>query len=85
MLLSRTGSLSSLAGWDLAWTAAAFCALAGALLARAAAAPANRRRWTLWAAACGCWLAGQLAWNTFGIVGFPASPNLADAGRQSAP
>ncbi len=33
---------------------------------------------TLWAAASGCWLIGQLAWDLFGIIGFPLSPSLAD-------
>ena len=28
----------------------------------------------------GCWLFGQLAWNLFGIVGSPTSPNAADFG-----
>jgi diguanylate cyclase (GGDEF)-like protein len=78
VLISPTGLLSSLVSWDVAWTAAAACALAGTLLARRAAAPANRTRWTLWSAASGCWLVGQLAWNAFGITGFPSSPNLAD-------
>ena len=76
--MSHVGLLTSLAWWDVAWTAAAVSALAGTLLARRAAAPANRIRWTLWAAACACWLAGQLAWNVFGVVGFPSSPNAAD-------
>ncbi|MGH2868710.1 MAG: diguanylate cyclase [Solirubrobacteraceae bacterium] len=78
MLIAWAGLLSRLVWWDVAWTAAAGCALTGTLLARGAAAPANRARWTLWSAASGCWLAGQLAWNAFGIVGFPSSPNLAD-------
>ena len=66
--------------WDAAWTAASAGALAGTLLARSRAWPQHRARWTLWAAAAGVWLAGQLAWDVYGIVGFPASPNLADSG-----
>ena len=66
--------------WDVAWTAASAGALAGTLLARSRAWPQHRARWTLWTAAVGVWLAGQLAWDVYGIVGFPASPNLADFG-----
>ncbi len=66
--------------WDVAWTSAAICALTGTVVGwRAVTGPA-RGRWTLWVAACGCWLIGQLAWDVFGIVGAPASPNLADLG-----
>ena len=78
MVLSRTGPLSPLLWWDVAWTAAAVSALAGTVAARRRAAPANRERWTLWAGASGCWLVGQLAWDVFGLRGFPQSPNLAD-------
>jgi diguanylate cyclase (GGDEF)-like protein len=80
MLDAQVGPLSSLAAWDVAWTAASAAALAGTLAARQASAPANRSRWTLWAAASASWLAGQLAWNLFGVIGFPSSPNLADVG-----
>jgi diguanylate cyclase (GGDEF)-like protein len=80
MVGTGVGEFSSLVAWDVAWTSAAAAALAGTLAARRAAAPANRSRWTLWAAASGCWLAGQIAWNVFGIIGFPASPNPADFG-----
>jgi diguanylate cyclase (GGDEF)-like protein len=67
-------------GWDVAWTSAAISALIGTLSARRAARGLHRSRWTLWAAACGCWLFGQLAWNLFGVIGTPASPNPADIG-----
>jgi diguanylate cyclase (GGDEF)-like protein len=30
--------------------------------------------------AMGCWLFGQLAWDVFGVIGFSASPNVADVG-----
>jgi diguanylate cyclase (GGDEF)-like protein len=78
MLMSRSGVLSRMFWWDVAWTAASASAMAGVLLARQAAAPANRMRWTLWSAACGCWILGQMAWNVSGITGMPGSPNLAD-------
>jgi diguanylate cyclase (GGDEF)-like protein len=74
------GVLTPLVAWDIAWTAAASAAVAGTLAARGAAAPANRGRWTLWSAASASWLAGQIAWNVFGVTGFPASPNVADVG-----
>ena len=66
--------------WDIAWTGGAIGALSGALVARRRAVAANRGRWTLWALAAACWLFGQLGWDVFGLVGFPPSPNLADAG-----
>jgi diguanylate cyclase (GGDEF)-like protein len=78
MGLAATGALPSQAFWDVAWTAAALGALLGTFAARRAAAPANRERWTLWSAASACWLVGQLAWDLFGIIGFPTSPSLAD-------
>ena len=78
MGLAATGRLPSQPFWDVAWTTAGVSALLGTLAARRAAAPANRERWTLWSAAAGCWLFGQLAWDLFGIIGFPSSPSLAD-------
>jgi diguanylate cyclase (GGDEF)-like protein len=79
MVLSKLTPAAAVC-WDVAWTAGAVSAVAGALLARRVASEANRARWTLWAAAAGCWLFGQLAWNLFGIIGSPASPNAADLG-----
>jgi diguanylate cyclase (GGDEF)-like protein len=64
--------------WDVAWTAAAVVGVAGMLLARRAATGRQRRRFTLWAVAAGCWLVGQLLWDLYGVIGFPQSPNLAD-------
>ena len=64
--------------WSIAWTAGTCAALGGMLAARHMAAPSERGRWTLWSVATGCWLAGQLAWNLFELVGFPSSPNVAD-------
>jgi diguanylate cyclase (GGDEF)-like protein len=65
---------------DVAWTSGALVALAGTLAARRHAHRANRIRWTLWSLAAAAWLIGQLAWNLFGLVGFPPSPNVADLG-----
>jgi hypothetical protein len=79
MTLSAVIPGASGAWWDVAWTTSAFSALLGMLLARRAAADPDRRRFTLWAAAAGAWLAGQLLWNLYGVIGLPASPNLADA------
>jgi diguanylate cyclase (GGDEF)-like protein len=79
MALAELTSASAL-WWDLAWTSASVCALAGTLVGRQAVTGPARARWTFWAAACACWLIGQLAWDLFGIVGRPASPNPADFG-----
>ena len=79
ILASAAGASATLC-WNVAWTAAAVSAITGVLLGRAGARGANRRRWTLWSAAAGCWLIGQLAWDLFAVVGLPASPNVADIG-----
>jgi diguanylate cyclase (GGDEF)-like protein len=63
---------------DVAWTSSALAALGGMLLARRASTGRQRRRFALWAAAAGCWVAGQLLWDFYGVIGFPRSPNLAD-------
>ena len=67
--------------WDVAWTSAAVSATAGTLLGRRAATSYNRGHWTLWAAASGCWLVGQLGWDLFSLTSaahVPSSPNIAD-------
>jgi len=76
--LAASGWLPSRPCWNAAWTSAALSAVIGTLAARRAAAPPNRERWTTWSAAAACWLLGQSAWDLFGMIGFPASPNLAD-------
>src|SRR5919107_4020538 len=67
-------------GWNAAFTAAAAWAPCGMLAARRGSVPEHRYRWGCWAAAAGCWLAGQLAWDLFSEIGFPTSPNVADLG-----
>ena len=79
MLASRLGAWSA-GCWDVAWTAAAVGALAGTLMARRNALEPNRGRWTIWALATACWLGGQIAWDVYGVIGFPQSPNIADVG-----
>src|SRR5687768_11481291 len=74
------GLVDRTAGWNTAFTAAAACALAGMLVARRASAGEHRYRWGCWAAAAACWLGGQVAWDVFSVIGFPASPNVADLG-----
>jgi diguanylate cyclase (GGDEF)-like protein len=66
--------------FDIAWTGSALSAMCGALAARRRALPGNRARWTLWSLAGAAWLAAQVAWDVYGVIGFPASPNLADLG-----
>jgi diguanylate cyclase (GGDEF)-like protein len=66
--------------WDVASTLSSVAALVGTILARGRAAPGNRARWSLWAAASAAWLAGQIAWDVYGLTGFPQSPNLSDIG-----
>src|SRR5947209_2660798 len=65
--------------WDIAWSAAGCSALGGTILGRLRATGEHHFRWTMWVAACGCWLFGQLAWNLYG-ANVPPSPNLGDAG-----
>jgi diguanylate cyclase (GGDEF)-like protein len=79
MLASRVGDWSG-GWWDVAWTSSAFGALVGTLMAVGRAHPANRSRWKLWALAAAFWLLGQIAWDLYGVIGFPQSPSLADAG-----
>lgn len=78
MVASYVG-LSAGTSFDVAWTFAALAAFLGMLDARSRALPGNRARWTIWALAAAAWLCGQLAWNVFGVIGFPPSPNVADA------
>src|SRR5207248_2555730 len=77
VLASRLG-LPQAPCWDVAWTSAALSAVAGTRLAGRRAQPVNEGRWRLWAMASAAWLAGQLAWDLYGVTGFPDSPNLAD-------
>jgi diguanylate cyclase (GGDEF)-like protein len=79
MLATRFGTPAGVS-WDVAWTAGGTGALAGTILARSRALDANRGRWNLWTLAAASWLFGQLAWDVYGAIGAPASPNLADAG-----
>lgn len=79
MVASRVLSWSG-GCWDVAWTSAAIGALAGTVAARRHALEADRARWTMWALATACWLFGQIAWDVYGVIGFPQSPSVADAG-----
>src|SRR5918994_3736354 len=80
MLAATWGGLPTGTGWNVAFTAGGLSALFGMLAGRRGSVPEHRYRWTCWTAAAGCWLAGQLAWDVFSVIGFPASPNLADLG-----
>src|SRR5687767_14183457 len=77
MAAAAWGLAGTVAGWNTAFTAAAACALFGMLAARRGS-PEHRYRWSCWAAATSCWLAGQVAWDVYTVARFPASPNLAD-------
>src|SRR5579884_3968137 len=66
--------------FDVAWTSAAVGALAGTWLARSRAIEPHRSRWAWWTLASAAWLIGQIAWDVYGVTGFPPSPNIADAG-----
>jgi diguanylate cyclase (GGDEF)-like protein len=77
MAATAWGLAGTIAGWNTAFTAAAVCALFGMLAARRGS-PEHSYRWSCWAAATACWLAGQIAWDVFSVVGFPTSPNVAD-------
>jgi diguanylate cyclase (GGDEF)-like protein len=79
MIASRIGASPSLC-FEVAWTSAAIGALAGTWLARSRAVEPHRSRWTWWTLAAAAWLFGQLAWDLYGVIGFPTSPSLADAG-----
>jgi diguanylate cyclase (GGDEF)-like protein len=78
MAAGSSGLGDTVAGWNVAFTAAAVCALAGMIAARRGSAPEHRYRWTCWTVATACWLAGQAAWDVFTAIGFPTSPNVAD-------
>src|SRR5215207_9758155 len=65
--------------WNVAFTAGATASMAGMVGARRGALPGQRDQWTWWVAAAGLWLVGQLFWDLFSAIGFPASPNVADA------
>src|SRR5436190_8337566 len=80
MLAAAWGVVPATAGWNTAFTSAAAAALAGMASARRAASGEQRDRWSWWMAAAAAWLMGQLFWDLFSDIGFPASPNLADVG-----
>src|SRR5947209_13298537 len=81
MLVSRIVPEHAGLWWNIAWTASAGAALGGMLLARRTATGLERARWSLWAAAAGCWVVGQLMWNLYGLIGFPAPPTPDDIAR----
>ena len=80
IVFAQAGATPTTLWWDVAWTAAAICAVAGMLAARRRARPRQRERWTMWTFAAASWLLGQVAWDVFSVVGSPASPNAADVG-----
>jgi diguanylate cyclase (GGDEF)-like protein len=80
MVLARLHPSASVFWWDVSWTVAAITAVIGTLAARSRALPRQRERWTVWTLATLSWLFGQLAWDFYGVVGSPPSPNATDAG-----
>ena len=77
MILSRL-EVSPPVCFDVAWTSAAIGTLAASWLARSRAIEPHRSRWTWWMFAAAAWLVGQIAWDVYGVIGFPASPSIAD-------
>jgi diguanylate cyclase (GGDEF)-like protein len=77
MLLARLGGAPAV-WWGVAWTSAAVSALTGTLLARRSAPDGSRGRWTLWAAASGAWLCGQVLADVYWFAGAPGCPNPKD-------
>src|SRR4051794_7125435 len=80
MLAAAWSSLPAEAMWNAAFTAGALTALAGMLDARRGAPAGSRDRWMWWIAASAAWLGGQLFWDVYSVIGFPASPSPADFG-----
>src|SRR3954468_8674807 len=79
-LAAAFGPAPATVAWNVAFTAGALTALAGMVAARSAAPEETRDRWGWWIAAAVAWLAGQLFWDLFSVIGFPTSPNPADLG-----
>ena len=48
--------------------------------ARRGAPAGSRDRFAWWILAAAAWVVGQLFWDLYSIIGFPASPNPADLG-----
>jgi len=67
---------------DSGWTLAAVLAVAAGLRTAFRVQAHDRVVWLLFAAACGSWLLGQLAYDYDELLApaFPASPNLSDGG-----
>jgi diguanylate cyclase (GGDEF)-like protein len=80
MLAAAWGLAPKAFAWNLAFTSGAVTAVLGAVAARRGAPAGARDRWGWWVGAAAMWLGGQLFWDLFSVVGFPASPNLADLG-----
>lgn len=78
MAMSKLNHGWNVGWWDVSYSAACVAAVVATAAAAKVALPTNRLRWKLWTAAAACWLAGQIAWNAFGVTGWPASPNPAD-------
>ena len=66
--------------WNVAFTLAAASALVGMLVARAAAAVEDRRRWTWWTAGAAAWVVGQVGWDLHALRGSEAAGVVADIG-----
>jgi diguanylate cyclase (GGDEF)-like protein len=63
---------------DAGWTAAAAAATLGAAVAAWRSAAEERQGWLIMVVACAAWLVGQVLWDVYSVVSFPASPNGAD-------
>jgi PAS domain S-box-containing protein len=62
------------------WTLAGVFVVLGVASARRRATGEQRRGWSILLAGSLAWLGGELAYDVYGLIGFPASPNVSDLG-----
>jgi PAS domain S-box-containing protein len=80
MGIAYTWHGAALEGSTVSWTLAGIFAVLGVASARRRAPAEQRRGWSILLAGSVAWLGAEVAYNVYALVGFPASPNLADIG-----